>query len=308
MTSPPASPRRSILQHGCGSAAPHEAWATPITAPAPTPTVLDAPSQEGMCQEVRTLCQEPMIQRDQRPRDNMLWNFLYRCRTRLHLSCILQLRMRCPAPVCIAKVLGRGALFEACQEANLPTVNSWEDLPEQPEHDMFAGMPRKPDHVLGLCCESVGGASKCRWGGKAGGDAMSVAGPFCMMTSNPVLIPMRISPTRCVPSMAPGTLVVDLAHGSRNWVCLPGCTASFDAVNTASSTSSHGFAAMPADVPAYELPRGCGFCSAEPPTHHHDSTNAFVYCPVLLHAADLSHPAAAASWSSATGHRTTQLQ
>ena len=161
-----SSRRVPSTQLSPGSTAPAEAWASPITAPTSAPAIASTATwPDSACQEVCALCQQAMPPDDHQGRNYLVWCFPCRCHMRMHLSCMLQMRMRCPSPACMhcrdpwpgdsADI----ALIQACQEANLPIVNSWEDLPVQGEHDPFAGMPPRPERVLVLCCASVGGGT-----------------------------------------------------------------------------------------------------------------------------------------------------
>ena len=86
------------------------------------------------------------------------------------------------------------------------------------------------------------------------------------------------------------TLVIDLAHGSTNWVCSPGCTHNFLAPDTplpgcvdAATTTHHQ----------------TNLFSAMPPAANSEETNSFIYCPSLLQASGLLHPDAARGWCAA---------
>ena len=99
---------------------------------------------------------------------------------------------------------------------------------------------------------------------------------------DPLALPSAADPPDVLscPADGPRTLVVDLAHNSRTWLCFPGCTCEY----------THSF----------ETPRQSNFVTAGPPATNHEGTNSFLYCPILLHVADLLQGPALEAWCQAT--------
>ena len=97
--SPPStltSPEHAALPHVNGN--PVSPWASPITAPEPTRAAIeDSPLQEDAC----ALCQQPLHEVGPASSDISIWHFPCRCRMRMHLACMLQIRMRCHTPPCM---------------------------------------------------------------------------------------------------------------------------------------------------------------------------------------------------------------
>ena len=271
---------------------------------------------------------------DHQGRNYLVWCFPCRCHMRMHLSCMLQMRMRCPSPACMrcrdpwpgdsADI----ALFQACQEANLPIV-SWGGvcpfkvnmIPLQgcrPDRNAFlffavrllAEAPCMLVKWNGLRCapfRSTRKASGRKQGGKENGGC-NICGRTILHDEVEARAHTDTSePGPVCPCDGARTLVVDLAFGSSTWVCLPGCTSSVDAcaaVSCAAAAATTAVETLPisADAPVLmfdrERPRSNTFFSAAPPVQNHDATNSFVYCPILLHTAGLLLPEAASSWSS----------
>ena len=329
MSPDPSSPRRSVARPTRRSLASPDAWASPMTDLARAPaTIVEGPSQPDSCHDACAFCQQPIVEDRSSRSPSSIWRFPCRCRMRMHLACTVQMRVRNHAPACMhcrdpwPGESADATLVSACQQANVSLEDSWENLPEQPEHDILEGMPPRPDHVLVLCCASVS-----RWGGAMHAREMEWS-PNRMFQINEQGIRVQIgwqgesgcntcgrtilhedpeingavvaadSANFC-PADGQRTLIVDLAHGSRNWVCLPGCTLPTCMERVCPDENipdqRHDQALL---VPAHgsALPN---FFSALPPRQNHESTNSFVYCPILLHSAGLLEQGAYVEWCGA---------
>ena len=324
----PSSPRRSVARPTRRSLASPDAWASPMTDLARAPaTIVEGPSQPqpDSCHDACALCQQPMVEGRSSRSPSSIWRFPCRCRMRTHVACMVQMRVRNHAPACMhcrdpwPGESADAALVSACQQANVSLEDSWGSLPEEPEHDILEGMPPRPDHVLVLCYASVSG-----WGGAMHAREMEWS-PNRMFRINEQGIRVQIGwqgawgcntcgrtilhedpeingavaaadSSNFCPADGQRTLIVDLAHGSRNWVCLPGCTwpTCMERVcpdeNIPDQRHDHALL-----VPAHRsaLPN---FFSALPPRQYHEGTNSFVYCPILLHSAGLLEQGAYVEW------------
>ena len=213
-----------------------------------------------------------------------VWQWPCRCRVRLHLSCMVQLRMRADAPACVrCRDPWPGAVADAqlvarCQQELVPIQNSWEDLPNQPERDLCDGMPGRPDHILALCCARMSAwdaplhAREMEWSPnrvfQVNTDGARIQTGWqeewgcnicgkTLLQNDPLIgnaLASAGAEAMC-PSDGHRTLVIDLTHGSRNCVCLPGCTHSLPVPETSvpgcidtTATMNHQsnlFSAMP---------------------------------------------------------------
>ena len=146
--SPPStltSPEHAALPHVNGN--PVSPWASPITAPEPTRAAIeDGPLQEDAC----ALCQQPLHEVGPASSDSSIWRFPCRCRMRMHLACMLQLRMRCHTPPCMHcrdPWPGESAdelLLAECHRANLPIQIRGKIC--QSSQSMTCSMVCPPDH------------------------------------------------------------------------------------------------------------------------------------------------------------------
>ena len=227
--------------------------------------------------------------------------------------------MRADAPPCVrCRNPWLGAVADAqlvarCQQEHVPIQNCWEDLPDQREQDLCDGMPGRPDHILALCCARMSAwdaplhAGEMEWSpnrvfqintdgtriqtGWQGEWGCNICGRTLLQSDHLIGNALASGGVEAIcPSDGQRTLVIDLAHGSTNWVCLPGCTHNFLVPDTplpgcvdAASTTHH---------------RSSLF-SAMPPAANSEETNSFIYCPLLLQASGLLHPDAARGWCAA---------
>ena len=157
---------------------------------------------------------------------------------------------------------------------------------------MFDGMPPRPQNVLVLCCARTSAwdvsvhAREMEWSptrifqvnARGIREQSGWEGEWgCNLCGRTILhddaLAMAASiahaPEAICPVDGPRTLVVDLAHSSTNWICLPGCTQRLP--DDDASDALRG-----------EVPRRPGnvsnYFASVPPASNRDSTNSFVYC------------------------------
>ena len=300
----PATTQRNLLHDV-------EVWASPITAPPPTLAVLP----EGPPGDDCALCQQRLVEGSGRNSNRPLWRWPCRCGMQIHLSCMMHMRIRCPAPQCMHcrdPWPGDSAdelLQSECHRAGLRIENTWEDLPEQQEPNMLEGMPPRPNNVLVLCCARTSAwdvtvhAREMEWSpnrvfqvnaqgireqtGWEGEWGCNLCGRT-ILHNDPLIMggPAASHAEAICSADGPRTLVVDLVHGSRNWICLPGCTLPFRADGAIQHVEDQ------AEPPC----NGRNYFAAAPPTSNNDSTNSFIYCPLLLHTAGMLEPHAIQRW------------
>ena len=301
-----------------------------ITPPERTPsTQMDTPSVSNLAaaETCCALCQLAISDRmpsNATPPADTPWPWPCACGVQLHLGCAVQLRLRSRMPPCLhcrAPWPGASAdeaLTTACQRAGLPAQQAWEPLPinddEQP--DFCAGMPPAPHGVLVLCCSRMSvydapvHAREAEWApvrqfqtnaqgnrvhvGWRGEWSCNLCGR-CLAQDDPMANPSSEDnpDTVLCPIDGPRTLVVDLAHNSRTWLCFPACTCDhMGSHQQANSIAQCDDAERhPANVSA--------LFNAPPPASNMESTNSFVYCPILLHVCDLLSAQAAEGWCAA---------
>ena len=243
----PATTQRNLLDDV-------EVWASPITAPPPTLAVLPEEPLGDDC----ALCQQRLVEGSGRNSNRPLWRWPCRCGMQIHLSCMMHMRIRCPAPQCMHcrdPWPGDSAdelLQSECHRAGFSIENTWEDFPEQQESNMLEGMPPRPNNVLVLCCARTSAwdvtvhAREMEWSpnrvfqvnaqgireqtGWEGEWGCNLCGRTILHNDPLIMGGAAASHAEAICSAdGPRTLVVDLVHGSRNWICLPGCTLPFRA-------------------------------------------------------------------------------
>ena len=258
--------------------------------------------------------------------DEPLWTWPCPCHPTLHLNCAVQLRFssrlpRCPH--CRCEWSGTSAdteLENACRANGVEIACNWQRGPSQPCEFEEAAMPAEPHDLAVLCCQPfiapdiAAGSRRMQWAPEQtyetiGQGCRRVTGwigewvcNLCGRTfsQNDDLL-RTVRDEHCCGMDTRCRLSIDFQQGVFTWMCgqsgpLPSPVATLPSDGVASGAETPQSLVARSQVDIVDPP---SFLTALPPLANEESTNSFLYCPLLLHAAGLLRPHAVAAWSGA---------
>ena len=263
--------------------------------------------------------------------DEPLWTWPCPCQLTLHLNCAVQLRFSShlpSCPHCRSAWPGTSAdtvLENACRAHDVEIARNWQRGPSQTNESEEVAMPAEPHDLVLLCCQRfialdiVAGSRRMQWApeqvyetigqgcrritGWIGEWVCNLCGrTFCQ---NEELL-RTVRDQHCCGMGTRCRLSIDFQQGVYAWMCgetnsLSSLEACVDSVLPHADTPREGeppgnTTAQSPDQFACDAP---SYFTGLPPHANEESTNSFLYCPLLLHAAGMLQPHAVEAWNGA---------
>ena len=254
--------------------------------------------------------------------NQVVWNWPCSCHLALHLQCAVQLRLNQRAPACPQcrcawpGIVADDQLQRACREHDVPIARNWQLGPAQTSQSEEPVLPSEPNDLVLLCCDRVlalgipAGCRRMTWApqqlfepdaqgcrrfaGWVGDWVCNCCGRTFRQDDDML---RRLRDLHACGIGARCRLSIDFQQASYTWMC--GCTGALpcDDVGLLQDVSEQGVG-INRDLEQCVV-GDSNYFAGLPPVANDESTNSFLYCPLLLHAGGLLQSDVARAWAGA---------